>query len=441
MHKKQEKQSIISIIILILLFISILSGCTDPAPVRPEIQDFFSITDTQIQQSKTQAENWILSSKETTGLITETYQPETNTSFIEPDILLQLQTASLIASNANDNSDYEQLHHDQITYILTNWYHTENQTIYIGKQNNTDQIHHIADLLNILLNSPNKDNYSTEIDVLATTLYTYYLERIKDPYNTILSNEEVKQLSSSLQTMINYNQQHATPLFNQSYIEQLTHDALQYLDVLSNTSMIYELIPWITTSHYQQTIYLQTNDTLEEIFALNQQLLPLQETENKINRGSFSHSGYLHKPNTIYDALFTKSIAQAYHLAIITNNTTMINTFQKPLFLGINYLLSLQYNQSDNPKAHGGISQQKNDTTIGLQPTLYTIQTLDQISHIYENTTWQYIYSGTQGILHLDTIIEDEYAVWYSLIYGVILSSIALFILYFILQLIRKRKK
>ena len=68
----------------------------------------------------------------------------------------------------------------------------------------------------------------------------------------------------------------------------------------------------------------------------------------------------------------------------------MINTFQKPLFLGINYFLTLQYNQSDNPKVLGGITLQINDTTIGLQPTLYTIQTLDQITHI--------VFWGVRGV-------------------------------------------
>ena len=387
-----NKQHKIIILIIISIFITssfLFSGCIKNVEDGYKEKPVFDKE--KINNSLDKAEKWLISNLREEGYFNYIYYPSTETYSTNNNMIRQLMASRLLAEMSKDNISLQPLHQKNLDYIFYHWYKEDNDTGYI-LYNNKSKLGAMAMALRTLVHSPFFNDYQDQAIKLANCIFSlqnpdgsfepWFIEPDyicdADYLLTFYSGEAILSL---VEMYLKTN--------NSFYLDVAIESQDFYIDkyvVHLEDNYYPAYVPWHTQS-LNKIYNITGNQTYANVvLILNDKLLELQNTE-----GPPEHLGRFYNastpqygtPHSSSDGIYTEGLAYAYEIAVYLNDTNHKEKYTNAITLGVQNLITLQYNNSDE-KINGAIRCTENDFRIRIDTTQHTIDALRKVLEIYD---------------------------------------------------------
>ena len=381
------KRAIPIIMSILITSIFLISGCLKEDDIENNnIFDFESINNFLAK-----AEKWLISNLREEGYFNYLYDPSTEEYSTNNNMIRQLMASRLLAEMSIDNISLRPIHQKNLDYIFENWYKEDNDTGYI-LYNNKSKLGAIAMALRTLVYSPFFNEYQDQAIKLANCILS--LQNLNGSFNPWFIEPDYEYDSDYLLTF--YSGEAILSLV-EMYIK--TNNSF-YLDVAIESQdfyiekYVYQLdenyypayVPWHTQS-LSKLYNITGNQTYADaVFILNDKLLEIQNTvgpEEYIGRFYNDSTPQYGTPHSSSDGVYTEGLAYAFEIANDINDTVHKEKYTNAIKLGVQNLISLQYNSSDK-KIDGAIRCTVNDLRIRIDTTQHTIDAMRKVLEIYD---------------------------------------------------------
>lgn len=345
-----------------LLALVLLSGCAQPAAYDED--DFLET----VRRSSALAERWFLSSmREDKALFTYLYDPKEDAILEGQNELRQLMASRLLAAMSAEQPGLLPLHRENLAFILRYWVREEGDIAYIFYDDKS-KLGASAMALRTFVASP---DFETEHRDRARKMANGILKLmnpegsfrpwlIEPSYDydsdyllTFYSGEAILALLEYARAADSGRHREAAVLAQEYYLERYV------AKMAENYYPAY--VPWHTLS--LRMLYDETGDAryAEAVFRLNDELLKIQDTSDKVGRFYNPESPQYGTPHSSSDAVYTEGLAHAYHVAVRAEDAVHAGRYRSALALAVQNLESLQYGSREAKsfprpeKAEGGI--------------------------------------------------------------------------------------
>jgi hypothetical protein len=427
---------LVSILTIITFLISsaFLSGCIEPAKVRPSTESILTISKTIINNSYQQSISWLKYNLNQDNLFNETYNFSSNTSSIKPEVISQFNAAVILSNLSNSNNSYLLTHEKNINQIIKNYYIEINNTGFFMENNESNLELNILGL-NMIVDSPFYQDYQK----IASKIATEILNNQNQSGKLIFKNQSLSDYDELIYAylMIVSLTKYYERSYNPIYFNAANTTYEYYVTIINQLNNPLLLPSKINMLSYK--FYITNNEDLKfEILNLGEELIKKQEIKKLNSIGSFNEN----KSDIIFNALATESLAKIYKMTDEDNDTDNKSIFRKHMLLSIYNILNHQINKSDNKNIHAAFTDNLNEDEIDLlDSTVQSILTIHKISNIMPENDWIYIYDGDESTFIISTFKGQNEGLWIALSMGVLIASIILIGTYVIYYYIVKRKK
>jgi hypothetical protein len=366
------------------------------------------------------------------------------------EMIPQLMASRLLAELAHSNDSLLQCHQQNLDYILSQWY-VENATHGYLLYQNTSTLGMIALTLQAILWSPfNESYYRDEAKGLASTLL--FLQNDNGsfeqnyPDGKTMSSQTLCEEGDAAWAILGL-ERYATETGNASYRAAAFRAQHYYLQFFNKTGTMLSLaptIPWYTLSLF--ALYRSTGNLsyAETAVSLNDYLLSIQDRVNSDTLGEFTINQQLECTNSslYYNALYTRSLLNAYQIATLLNDTTHQTSFRIGALAGLHHLL--QIGEQSNEQSMSTLQDNSTINATRLLEITGIIETFKDALTSFNETgspDWEFYYYPELDLVikrappHTD---ENNPSKWYALTIGVILGVIFLFAIYGVIRLRRR---
>ena len=345
----------------------------------------------KINNSLDNAEKWLISNLREEGCFNYLYDPSTETYSTNNNMIRQLMASRLLAEMSKDNISLQPLHQKNLDYIFYHWYKEDNDTGYIF-YNNKSKLGAMAMALRTLAHSPFFNDYQDQAMKLANCIFSlqnpdgsfepWFIEPDyvydADYLLTFYSGEAILSL---VEMYIKTN--------NSFYLDGAIESQDFYIDkyvVHLEDNYYPAYVPWHTQS-LNKLYNITGNQTYADaVLILNDKLLELQNTggpPEHLGRFYNDSTPQYGSPHSSSDGIYTEGLAYAYEIAVHLNDTNHQEKYTNAIMLGVQNLISLQYNSSDK-KINGAIRCTVDDLRIRIDTTQHTIDAMRKILEIYD---------------------------------------------------------
>lgn len=329
---------------------------------------------------------------ETSGLFIYKQHLDGRVSADNSDIR-QFLASRILARIASENPQLITKHERNISTIFKNWYRKDGDIGYIYRDGKA-KLGASAMLVLVLIESPLFTQYEQETKELVNGIikqmntdgsfepwliepdYTYD----RDYLLTFYSGEAILAL-------LKYSEKTE----DKSIYEIAKHAQDYYIQryVLGMNEYYYPAyVPWHTLSLERLGARSGEKRYREAIFALNDKLLEIQDTNEHVGRFYNPETPQYGSPHASSDAVYTEGLAVAYMVAKRSKDCEHIQKYQDALMLSFKNLQSLQITsltKSINKNLIGGIMTNTNNGWVRIDSLAHTIDALDQLLIAFDN--------------------------------------------------------
>ncbi len=382
MFFRLPKKLIIGIASL-LIFSLTFSGCThDP---------FLS----KVDRSKTLAINWLKNNFREKGLWRYIYQPSTDTFPSKNNSLRQLMASRVAAEQAHHDSEFKNIHRENLNFIFDHWYIEESNRLGYIYYNSKSKLGSNAMLLRTLSFSPFYPEFEAEAEKTAAGIISLInddgsfnpwfiepnYEYDSDYLLTFYSGEAILAL-------VDYYERSQNPKILEKAIQVQDFYLDQYIEKLEK-NYYPAYVPWHTQS--LNKLYKITNDQkyANAIFTLNDKLLEIFDRTNYPGRFYNPNTPQYGTPHVASDAVYTEGLAYALEIAQLTGDDQRAKNYRKAITLAVDNLTSLQYCYEESisaeiaQKACGGFRYRVDDERIRVDNVQHAIDAYIKIEEIW----------------------------------------------------------
>ena len=337
---------------------------------------------------------WLIKNIRDNGLFAYSINPETGEYSTGNNELRQLMSSRILAERSADSDKIMKLHEKNLEFIIMNWYQEENGIGYILYEDKS-KLGANAMFLRALSASPHFNRYSTIAAATARGIvalqnpdgsFRPWLKAPDYEFNpdyllTFYSGEAILAL-------VEYFERSGNKLYLDAALKSAEFYIKKYVqNIEKNYYPAY--VPWHTISYAK--LYKITNDLkfVKAIFILNDKLLELQDATSEVGRFFNPATPEYGAPHSSSDGIYTESLAYAFEIADLANDTDGKERYKKSIELSLENIQKLQY-RSPLPNSpipfesyRGGIRTNIANPQARIDNAQHTIDGMDYLIKIF----------------------------------------------------------
>ena len=338
-----------------------------------------------IRESYALAEGWFLGSIQPGDAFVYLYDPIRRQYAQTNNVIRQLMAARLLAELASQNPDLMPAHKKNLSHIFTHWYKEEGGAgcIYF---NDKASLGASGIALRVLAASPyvrRKDGetrYHRKAIRLVRGIQTLMAEDgsfkaffIEPPEEDMLDEDYLLSYYSgeAILGLAEHYKRFKDPLALELALKAQEHYLGEYVDRMTENYRPF-YVPWHTMSLSALHEINPDPRYVQAIFAMNDQLLKIQDTENYPGRFAAPRGSRYTKAHSASDGVYTESLAYALETARKAGDKERAEKYLKAIDLAAANLISLQYTNehsflfAGDPKVTGAIRIRSKTLTIRI---------------------------------------------------------------------------
>ncbi len=391
----------------IFVFLVFFSGCTFSSSNQPNkdttedtVQEILSWSDEEfhekVQSSYEAGKTWFLQSFRAKGLFAYQYDPQTDTSSSENNMIRQLMASRLLAEISQEEIGLRKMHRTNLEFIRKYWYReTENGKYGYIFFNNKSKLGANAMALRTLVWSPFFEEYTQEAQKLADGIISLLHEDgsfepwfIEPSYQYDKNYLLTFYSGEAILALVEYGSLEG----NDRYRELAEKAQGFYIDrYVANMDKNYypAYVPWHTLALNKLYKLTGNAEYSNALFALNDKLLELQDVKEHIGRFYNPQTPEYGSPHVASDGVYTEGLIYAYEIAEITGDKKHQKKYKQALKLAFSHLLKLQYTQNNllkgfnSHKSIGGFHARKERYKIRIDNVQHTLDAYRKILEVF----------------------------------------------------------
>ncbi|ACL05678.1 hypothetical protein Dalk_3992 [Desulfatibacillum aliphaticivorans] len=355
----------------------------DPASGRGEVN--VHKLKSSIRDSYALARTWFLGSLQSDNTFVYLYDPIRRQYAQTNNAIRQLMASRLMAELAASDPDLMTAHKNNLSHIFTHWYREEDGKGYIYF-NDKASLGASGIALRVLAASPyvlQKDGearYHRKAIRLVRGIQALMVEDgsfkaffIEPPEDEMMDEDYLLSYYSgeAILGLVEHYRRFKDPLALELAVKAQEHYLGEYVERMADNYRPF-YVPWHTMSLSALYEINPNPRYAQAIFALNDQLLKIQDTDKYPGRFAASTGSRYTKAHSASDGVYTESLAYALEMARKVGDKEHEAKYLKAIDLAVANLVSLQYTNEHaslfvgDPKVAGAIRIRSKTLTIRI---------------------------------------------------------------------------